>query len=264
MACGRSPTTSRPTPPPRTTSAAPLDGSRAGFYYVNLYKPEVRPNWEMMALSLHEAVPGHHFQIAPRHGAAGRCRCSAAPRYFTAYGEGWGLYAERLGYDMGLYDDPYDRMGQLAYDMWRAVRLVVDTGMHSQGLEPRPGHRLLHGQRAQDRAGHRQRDRPLHRHAGAGAGLQDRPAQDLRAAERAPRRSWATRFDVREFNDAVLATGSVPLQALETPYRRLDRSRRRRRKAAVGRTPHPSPGRRLGGDVPALSGASAGDLHLSH
>src|SRR3546814_15042808 len=86
----------------------------------------------MIPLSLHEAVPGHHFQFA-RALEMPDAPMFRRTAYFVAYGEGWGLYAERLGYDMGLYDDPYDRMGQLAYDMWRAVRPVVESGMHHQG-----------------------------------------------------------------------------------------------------------------------------------
>jgi len=206
---------------PDTTTAyyqpGAVDGSRAGFYYVNLYRPEVRPKWEMLPLTLHESVPGHHFQFA-RGAELPDLPLFRRTAYFVAYGEGWGLYAERLGYDMGLYDDPYDRMGQLAYDMWRAVRLVVDTGMHAKGWSRQQAIDFF-----MDNSPKTEQDvvNEIDRYiAWPGQALAYKIGQ-LKISElrEEARRELGPKFDVRDFHDAVLETGSVPLETLETHIR---------------------------------------------
>ncbi|QFU76670.1 DUF885 domain-containing protein [Halioglobus maricola] len=207
---------------PNTTTAyyqqPANNGTRAGYYYVNLHRPEVRPKYEMEVLSVHEAVPGHHLQIALAQELEGIPPFRTASRV-TAFTEGWGLYSERLGYQMGLYQDPYSRYGQLVYDMWRAVRLVVDTGIHYFGWSRERAIAYFKAHAAKSEA---DIVNEIDRYIGwPGQALAYKIGQlkilELRAeAEKA----LGADFDIRSFHDELLGAGAIPLDALE---RRMDR-----------------------------------------
>jgi uncharacterized protein (DUF885 family) len=206
---------------PKTTTAyynRPAgDGTRAGTYYMNTYDLKMRPLYELEALSFHEAVPGHHLQIAIMQELPNVPNFRRYA-YFTAFVEGWGLYSERLGLETGFYQDPYSDFGRLTYEMWRATRLVVDTGMHYFGWTRQQAIDYMASNSALS----------LHNVTTEVDRYISWPGQavaykigELKIREL---RAWAEKelgpkFDVREFHDVVLWSGSVPLDVLDANVR---------------------------------------------
>lgn len=202
---------------PKTTAAyyqpPSGDGKIAGFYFINTYNLKSRPLYQLEALSLHEAVPGHHLQLALQQELEGM------PEFrkyngFTAFIEGWGLYSERLGLETGFYQDPYSDFGRLSYEMWRACRLVVDTGIHYLGW-------------SRDQAiGFMAENTALSRHnivaevdryiSWPGQALAYKMGElKIRELRALAERQLGDEFDVREFHDVILGSGAVPMEVLE-------------------------------------------------
>ncbi len=191
----------------------PADGTRPGIYWVNTYALDKRPLYTLEALTLHEAVPGHHLQVALSQELTGLPQF----RRFSdvgAFGEGWALYSEWLGREAGFYQDPYSDFGRLTYEMWRACRLVVDTGLHAMGWTRQQAIDYLVANTALSiHECTTETDRYI---SWPGQALCYKMGElKIRELRRQAEMTLGERFDVRGFHDAVLANGMVPLPVLE-------------------------------------------------
>ena len=213
-----------PLPPDRARTSPPyyeepaLDGSRAGYFYLRTADPENESSCCTEATILHESVPGHHLQIALAHEIEGvpEFRKIAA---FTAYVEGWALYAETLGAALNMYETPYEKYGQLQSELFRAGRLVVDTGIHTKGWSREQAIDYLYGSGADPSREFMasEVDRYI---AWPGQALAYKIGQlKIQELRTAAQKQWGARFDVREFHDVVLRNGALPLDILEEQVR---------------------------------------------
>ncbi|MCE9785286.1 DUF885 domain-containing protein [Shewanella algae] len=185
----------------------------AGFYWVNTYALDKRPLYELEALTLHEAVPGHHLQISLNQELE-QLPDFRRYSYISAFGEGWGLYSEYLGLEGGFYQDPYSNFGRLTYEMWRAARLVVDTGMHTQGWSRQQAIDFMAGNTALSLHNvTTEIDRYI---SWPGQALAYKIGElTIKRLRKQAEDALGEKFDIRQFHDAVLAQGSVPMSVLE-------------------------------------------------
>lgn len=209
--------TIRPFPPEVARFSAGAGGGRT-TYWLNTYKLDTRPLYSLMALTLHESAPGHSFQtsLAAENSARPAFRREV---YMSVFGEGWALYCEKLGVEMGLYETPYDRFGMLSYQMWRAARLVIDTGIHAKGWSRDRAIRFLSDNTA---IGEHEIETEVDRYITL-------PGQAvsfytgmlaIEAARARAEKALGESFDIRHFHDTILSQGSVPLPVLQE---RIDR-----------------------------------------
>jgi uncharacterized protein (DUF885 family) len=216
----KSPFEIRPVEPFRAKSAAggqyyppSEDGSRPGIFYVNTYDLPTRKTWDAEDLYLHEAIPGHHFQIALQQELT---NLPAFRRFGgeTAFAEGWGLYAESLGKDLGVYTDPYDYFGYLQNELWRAIRLVVDTGLHSKGWSREQVIKYMLANSAESET---QSTAEAERYMAIPGQALAYKIGELKIQELRHRaeKELGDKFDIREFHAEVLKDGAVPLSVLE-------------------------------------------------
>jgi len=203
---------------PRTTAAyyqpPSGDGSKAGFYYMNTYNLKNRPLYTVEALSFHEAVPGHHLQIALQQELENLPNFRRFNR-FTAFVEGWALYAERLGQEVGFYQDPYSDFGRLTMEMWRACRLVVDTGIHYFGwTRERAINYMIENTALSEHNIRAEVDRYI---SWPGQALAYKMGElKIRELRKYAQEQLGLQFDIRSFHDMLLGGGAVPLDVLET------------------------------------------------
>ncbi|MGL6161622.1 DUF885 domain-containing protein [Microbulbifer sp.] len=198
---------------------AAIGGVRGGAYWLNTHALDQRPLYELPALTLHEAVPGHHLQNALSQELE-NVPDFRRNLYLSAFGEGWGLYSERLGKEMGIYTTPYEHFGRLSYEMWRAARLVIDTGIHSQGWTRQQALDFLADNTSLSKANVRAEvDRYI---SWPGQALSYKMGEiEIRELRARAEKALGDQFDLREFHDAVLANGALPLSILEAQMERF-------------------------------------------